>query len=83
MSGKCHGSMDDAFYGTTTINERGQIVIPIEARNELGFGPGDKLMIMRHPVYKGIVAFKIDAAREFFAEVQESLNRIEEKSNKQ
>jgi bifunctional DNA-binding transcriptional regulator/antitoxin component of YhaV-PrlF toxin-antitoxin module len=33
---------DDAFYGSATVGERGQIVIPAEARAELGLTPGDK-----------------------------------------
>jgi len=30
-------SFSDAFYGTCTVGERGQIVIPVEARAEIGF----------------------------------------------
>ena len=37
------------FYGTATVGERGQLVIPSEARTELGINPGDKLLVMKHP----------------------------------
>lgn len=36
----------DKFYGTTTVGERGQVVIPAAARKELGIKPGDQLMVM-------------------------------------
>ena len=40
-------------------------MIPAEARNELDIKPGEKLLIMRHPVNAGLMIFKIDGAREF------------------
>ncbi len=73
---RCAG-FSEAFYGTSTVGERGQIVIPAEARAEIGFNPGDKVMIMRHPHHKGVMLFKIDAVREFLNDFTENLNRIE------
>ena len=64
------------FYGSVTVGERGQIVIPAEARNELDFNPGEKLLVMRHPVYKGLMIFKFDAVREFLDEMEKDLERI-------
>ena len=74
---KC-SSFSDAFYGTCTVGERGQIVIPAEARAEIGFQPGDKVVIMRHPVHTGLMMFKIDAMREFLDEFSAGLARIQE-----
>ena len=31
------------FYGSTVMGERGQVVIPAEAREEIGIKPGEKL----------------------------------------
>jgi AbrB family looped-hinge helix DNA binding protein len=67
----------DAFYGSSTVGERGQIVIPAEARAEIGFNPGDKVLIMRHPVYKGVMLFKIEAVREFLDEFAQNLTKFE------
>jgi len=36
-------------YGSTTISERGQIVIPAEARREMGLAPGTKVLIFGPP----------------------------------
>jgi AbrB family looped-hinge helix DNA binding protein len=33
------------LYGTVTVGERGQIVLPIEARKHFNIKPGDKLLI--------------------------------------
>jgi AbrB family looped-hinge helix DNA binding protein len=38
-------SPDTIFYGSATVGERGQIVIPAEARQSLDIKPGDKLLI--------------------------------------
>jgi len=36
---------DKKLYGTATIGTKGQIVIPVDAREELGLEAGDKLYI--------------------------------------
>lgn len=66
-----------AFYGSVTIGERGQIVIPAEARHELGWKPGDKILIMKHPAHSGVMAFKIKAVREFLDMFAQGLDRAE------
>ena len=76
--GKRCVSFSDAFYGSSTVGERGQIVIPAEARAEIGFAPGDKVVIMRHPIHEGLMIFKIDAMREFLDEFAKGLNELEE-----
>jgi AbrB family looped-hinge helix DNA binding protein len=34
------------FYGAITVSERGQIVIPAEARRDFGIEVGDKLLVL-------------------------------------
>lgn len=75
--------LEDCFFGTSTVGERGQVVIPAEAREEFGFLPGDKLMVMRHPVHAGVMLFKIDSAREFLDEFQKTLDRFEKGEDNQ
>lgn len=52
-------------------------MIPAEAREEFNIQPGDKLMVMRHPIHAGVMLFKIDSAREFLDEFQKTLDRLE------
>ena len=35
----------EQFYGTTTLGERGQVVIPAEAREAMGLKKGEKLLV--------------------------------------
>jgi AbrB family looped-hinge helix DNA binding protein len=77
MSMSCPG-FEEGFFGSVTIGERGQIVIPADARQELGWQPGEKLLIMRHPIYKGIMAFKIESVREFLDEFARGIERVAE-----
>ncbi len=36
----------DKLYGTATVGSRGQVVIPAQARKELGIKAGDHLMVV-------------------------------------
>jgi len=44
-------SIDDMFYGTATIGDRGQVVIPADARKDCDIHAGDKLLVFRHPLH--------------------------------
>lgn len=51
------------FYGAITVSERGQIVIPAQARRDFGIEVGDKLLVfgdLRH-------GLAIDKAENIFA----------------
>ncbi len=69
--------IEECFYGSATVGERGQIVIPAEARKEIGIHPGDKLLIWKHPSQKGLMLFRIESVREFMSMMLESLERAE------
>ena len=45
------------FYGSVTVSERGQIVIPAEARKDFDIKTGDKLLVLAD-LEKGIVFTK-------------------------
>jgi AbrB family looped-hinge helix DNA binding protein len=68
---------EEAFYGSATIGERGQVVIPAEARSDLDLKAGDKILFMRHPLHKGLMAFKIESIREFLDEFAAQVERME------
>jgi AbrB family looped-hinge helix DNA binding protein len=47
MVKKGHCMKDAMVYGVATVSEKGQIVIPVQIRKELGLNGGDKLLIVK------------------------------------
>lgn len=76
-------NMGDCFYGSVTVGERGQVVIPAEARADLNIRPGDKLLIMRHPHIDGLMVTKLEAFREFLDEFNTGFRRVEEQDTEE
>lgn len=60
------------FYGAVAVGERGQIVIPKEARDDFGIKPGDKLVVLGRGG-RGIVLLKADKLKEFAEKILKSL----------
>ena len=54
-----------SILGLVTLNDKGQVVIPIEVRSLLDVKSGDKLMVMIHPSHEGIVLIKPDGLEKF------------------
>ena len=73
-------SLEDYFFGTATVGERGQVVIPSDARKKFGINPGDKMLVMGHPTGNGVVLCKIDAMREVFSTLLTELEKIDSKA---
>jgi AbrB family looped-hinge helix DNA binding protein len=81
-SGKNAFRLAENFFGTATVGERGQIVIPSEARKKLQIETGDKLLVIGHGE-KGIMLVKIEAMREFITSMMEDLRMVETKYHQQ
>ncbi len=52
--------MKSKIYGTTTMNEKGQVVIPAEARTELGLEHGSRLAIIKAPFGDVLLVIKTE-----------------------
>lgn len=52
------------LYGTATVGTKGQIVIPAEAREELGIKPGDRLYVVNALHNSGISLLKEECLEE-------------------
>lgn len=65
-----------AFYGSVTVGERGQIVIPAEARSDMNIEAGDKLLVLKHPIHQGLVVVKFEAMKEFLEELDHGLDQV-------
>jgi len=76
------------FYGSVTVSERGQIVIPIDARKDFGIKTGDKLLVFGDPERGiGIATFSImqrtmEGTTDLFREIESTINDKENKKSK-
>ncbi len=61
MSDELERELGEEFYGAVTMGERGQVVIPAQARKKLGIEPGDKLLV--HAAGSGHAIVLIPAKR--------------------
>lgn len=75
------GNADEAaapkFYGSTTIGERGQIVIPSEARKDLHITPSTKLLVFGSMHGEGLTIVKAESVTELLAKATEMLKGLE------
>jgi AbrB family looped-hinge helix DNA binding protein len=66
------------FYGATTIGERGQVVIPAEARQDLDLAHSTKVMVFRAPMGEALLIIKADSIAEMLAHAYKMLSGVEE-----
>jgi AbrB family looped-hinge helix DNA binding protein len=69
--------MSRHLFGSVKVGERGQVVIPKEARELFGIVPGDILLVLGD-VDRGIALVKADALKEFARRILESADSPEE-----
>ena len=64
------------FYGSVTVSERGQIVIPAEARKDFDIKTGDKLLVLAD-LEKGIVFTKANFMLQMMEGTLNAMQKIE------
>lgn len=57
------------LYGTATVGTKGQIVIPADAREELGIQTGDRLYVIGSPEGGMVGLLKEEALEKFIAKI--------------
>ena len=73
------GKPDTRLYGTVKVGDRGQVVIPAEARKELDIKPGDLMLVMAGRNRRGLAMVKADAMRELAEKIMQGLEVTEER----
>ncbi len=63
------------IFGTVKVGERGQIVIPKEARELFDINPGDTLLVLGDEE-KGLAVTKVDAMEEFAMKILKGLGDL-------
>jgi len=64
------------LYGVVTVAERGQIVIPKEARDHFNIKPGDKLLVTGD-IKRGIGIVKAEKMKEFAQKIMGAIGGAE------
>jgi AbrB family looped-hinge helix DNA binding protein len=67
---------ENRFYDVVTVGERGQVVVPSNARKALRIKPGDKLLALEGPMGSSVVFFKIKSIDEVFEKMSKALSKI-------
>jgi AbrB family looped-hinge helix DNA binding protein len=70
------------FYGSTTVGERGQVVIPAEARRDLNISQGTKLLVFSGHGGDDLVFTRAESMAEFINKAKEMMNQMEGILNK-
>ena len=67
----------EQFYGTATLGEKGQVVIPAEARESMDIRKGDKLLVFGMG-YDMIALTKLSKVEQFASHLYGRLDTIRE-----
>ena len=65
------------IFGSTVVSLRGQVVIPVGARKELGIKSGDTLLVCGPPHGQGLLLLKVDAVEQMLSTLSEQLTSFE------
>lgn len=67
------------IIGFVTINDKGQVVIPAEARAAIGVKPGAKMLAILHPE-RGISLMKPDGIEQLARQMLSDISNAEDKT---
>jgi AbrB family looped-hinge helix DNA binding protein len=70
------------LYGSTTIGSKGQVVIPAEAREELGLNDGQRVVVLRSPRGEGVVIMRAEAVEGMLTEIQDQMGKMSDSIKK-
>lgn len=67
------GHSDGHFFGSVTVGESGQVVIPKEAREAFDIKPGQKLVVFGKAGGVGLIMVKAESMRDFASKILKSI----------
>jgi AbrB family looped-hinge helix DNA binding protein len=70
------------FYGSTTVGERGQVVIPAEARRDLNISHGTKLLVFSGHGGDDLVFTRAESMADFLNKARDMMAQMEDILNK-
>ncbi len=63
-------------FGSTVVGPRGQLVIPVEARRELGVEAGTRLLVFSHFRDEGLIFVKVEAVAELIDHASRQIKEV-------
>ena len=69
--------LENRCLGSTTVGPRGQVVIPVNARKEMGIDAGTTLLVFKAFHGQGLVLLKVDAIEQMMSMVSQQLSDFE------
>jgi AbrB family looped-hinge helix DNA binding protein len=70
------------LYGTATVGTKGQIVIPADAREELGIKTGDRLYVVNAMHGAGVVFLKEESLESMVEQLTTQIETFRDLKNK-
>lgn len=64
-------------FGSTTVGPRGQVVIPVSARKDLGLESGDTMLVFSSFHGHGVMLLKADAIESMLGQASERISNME------
>jgi AbrB family looped-hinge helix DNA binding protein len=64
------------FYGSTTVGERGQIVLPAKLRNDFSIKKGDKLLVIGNAESYRIVLVNPESMSTYLDVMSQQINKM-------
>lgn len=77
-----NGLFKGKVYGSTTVGERGQVVIPAEVRKLFKIKPRDKLIVLAKPERKTMVLIPVEDFSRFLDRASKIISKLEKKVSK-
>jgi len=71
-------NMKVTFFGSNTMGEKGQVVIPVEGRQAMGINPGDKLIFLGDPAKNVLIVAKPEFIEKRIEEMQSHFQAVRE-----
>lgn len=62
------------IVGTATLNDKGQVVIPVEARHKLGLEPGSRVVIMSSSEKPALTLIKAEVLEDMVRDLTDALD---------
>ena len=66
------------LLGTVTVGERGQVVIPSEAREDMKIKAGEKLLVFKAPIDNVLIIAKPETFEKLIAHIGSKLGNIKD-----